>query len=397
MSLLNNSQGMEQTLNTDFSKTWMLFESGSGVEVELSLHAGTNKKGRPIDAYVLTDSEGDIALAARRAAEAVYHTVKPIRKLDAPLVVGYDLHGLHASCPVTGGSGGLAFVVALGKRLLEMDPGPVAATGEVKSGHNGGPLGPVKGIAAKLSEAGRLLPENGWILYPKENEAEISEEIKASLSDKGLKLRPVSSVSETLVMLFNLPSNCPPVQGTFKTRCRRWFVSATAALQRCQWLVYAAVVLMILGVGYRLWSQAPGQTPVPTPVIETAFPSIHIEGETLIEQRFAESLENQLKNVLSTIDGSNLAQLSVSGKLKVLDLQESWSNDADGLVSEIITEISGMTITDETDNLKSFPDIQVKVKGEGTASSLVFQVAERITDKIVAGFGNIEEIKVGFE
>jgi hypothetical protein len=184
------------------STTWMLFESGNGVVVDLSLHSPSGDKNRPIDAYVVTECEGGFTASARRAAEAVYDVVRGQGLEMEPLVVGYDLQGLPPGRQVMGESGGLAFAVALAKRLLGRDPGPVAATGEVRSGHNGGPVGPVRGIESKMAATRRLAPEGTWILYPKENDPEISNDLRKSLGRKGLRLHPVANVAEAMGLLF---------------------------------------------------------------------------------------------------------------------------------------------------------------------------------------------------
>ena len=194
----------------DCSTTWMLFESGNGVVVDLSLHSPSGDKSRPIDAYVVTECEGGFTASARRAAEVVYDVVGGQGFEMDPVVVGYDLQGLPAGRQVMGESGGLAFAIALAKRLLGRDPGPVAATGEVKSGHGGGPVGPVRGIEAKMAAAGGLVPKKGWVLYPKENEREISDEVRESLREKGLKLQPVSSVADAIGLVFGFSRT--PVQ-----------------------------------------------------------------------------------------------------------------------------------------------------------------------------------------
>ena len=207
----------EFTDRKECSTTWMLFESGNGVVVDLSLHSPSGDKRRPIDAYVVTECEGGFTASARRAAEAVYDVVRGQGLETDPVVVGYDLQGLPAGRRVMGESGGLAFAVALAKRVLARDPGPVAATGEVRSGHNGGPVGPVRGIESKMAAAGKLAPERTWLLYPKENDPEISDDLRKALGKKGLKLRPVSSVAEAIGLLFGfsgtrLQESVPPVR-----------------------------------------------------------------------------------------------------------------------------------------------------------------------------------------
>ena len=177
--------------------------------VDLSLYSPSRDKTRPIDAYVVTECEGDFTGSARRAAETVYNVLREHGADIDPVVVGYDLQGLPGGRKVMGESGGLAFAIALAKTLYDRDPGPVAATGEVKSGHGGGPVGPVKGIRAKMEAAGRLVPENGWVFYPKENHREIPDELRTSLVGKGLRLQPVSSVAEALGLLFDAPASQP--------------------------------------------------------------------------------------------------------------------------------------------------------------------------------------------
>jgi hypothetical protein len=189
----------EDSCKNGFTKTWMLFESGNSVSVDLSLFSAPKENIRPIDAYVVTEAEGTVTYSARRAAGAVYEVARNYRPNMGPVVAGFDF---TSNFPVTGESGGLAFAVALAKRLLNKDPGPVAATGIVESSHNGGPIKRVREIEAKLKAAGGILPSGGWVFYPQENENEISAELRIHLISKGLKLYPVSSVTQTLEILF---------------------------------------------------------------------------------------------------------------------------------------------------------------------------------------------------
>lgn len=243
-------------MRREYSKTWMLFESGSGVAVDLSLHRAAGDQSRPIDAYVVTEYEGEFTRAARRAAEAVYHAALASGEAACAMVVGYDLQGLPAGCPVTGESGGLAFAVALGKRLLKQDPGPVAATGEVRSGHDGGPIGAVLGITEKLAAAGRLLPAGGWVLYPRDNDGDIPDDLKASLEQNGLKLHPVSRVSEALALVFDLPGT--DATPTDVPRADDWDQPAAFVIPRHRlwWLGGVLLVLMGMVATYLLWPAA---------------------------------------------------------------------------------------------------------------------------------------------
>ena len=182
-----------------FTNTWMLFESGKVVPVGLSLFSAPKENSRPIDAYVVTEAEGTVTLSARRAAGAVYEVVCGYRSDIGPIVAGFDF---TANFPVTGESGGLAFAVSLAKHLLNKDPGPVAATGIVQSSINGGQIKGVLGIVAKLKAAGQILPPGGFIFFPEENEHEIPAELHNHLVSKGLKPIPVSTVAQTIEILF---------------------------------------------------------------------------------------------------------------------------------------------------------------------------------------------------
>lgn len=185
-------------------QTYILFEDGHSVEVNLSLYAAPKGSNRPIDAYLVTECEGDFTRAARRAAETVYNKLQTTQDLE-PQVVGFDLHGLEAGQSITGGSGGLAFAIALAKKLYSgKDIGPVAATGEIQSSRGGGVINPVKGITAKLLAASQRVPENGWVFYPKENEKEVPEGLKKVCRKKGINLYAVATVNEALDLLFGM-------------------------------------------------------------------------------------------------------------------------------------------------------------------------------------------------
>jgi hypothetical protein len=201
MSENNNQNG--------FSKTWMLFESGNGVAVDLSLFSAPRESTRPIDAYVVAEVSGTVNYCARRAAGAVYDVVQRYCPEIEPVVAGFDF---SANTAVAGESAGLAFAIALAKRLLAKDPGPVAATGIVESSHNGGPVKAVGGINAKLKAAGMVLPPGGWVVYPRENENEVSPKLINRLKSKGLKICPVSSIAEAINILFEQTTlaNCTP-------------------------------------------------------------------------------------------------------------------------------------------------------------------------------------------
>jgi hypothetical protein len=185
------------------SSVMMLFESGNHVNVNASFYNAPSDVVRPIDAYVVTECGGECAQAARCAVEAVYSVYQQVhpRKISTRQVVAFDLGGRVVS-PITGNSGGLAFAVSAAKHIFSYDPGPVAATGHVVSSHGGGPVGGVKGVEAKVRRAMQKLPSGGVIIYPKENEKEVSDDLRREVAGAGLQFYSVSSVQEMLEMLF---------------------------------------------------------------------------------------------------------------------------------------------------------------------------------------------------
>ena len=185
------------------SRVMMLFESGNHVDVNASFYNAPSDVVRPIDAYVVTECGGECVQAARCAVEAVYSVYQELNphKIGTRQVVAFGLEGSVVP-PVFGNSGGLAFAISAAKHIFSHNPGPVAATGHVISSHGGGSVGGVKGIEAKVRSAMAKLPPGGFIVYPTENENEISDELRRAVADSGLQFHSVSSVREMLEVLF---------------------------------------------------------------------------------------------------------------------------------------------------------------------------------------------------
>jgi hypothetical protein len=181
------------------SPTWILFASGNSVKVDLSLYDPAAERSRPIEAYMVSDVGSDLARSASRAAETIYAIAHTGKIAPPPTVVGYDLQGLGRGSHIAGQSSGLALALALAKKIWpDLDPGPIAATGEIAGSSNGGPLHKIAEIEAKGKAVISLLPDGGYFFYPKANEAEISENLKQSWRENGIKAQAVASVAEAL-------------------------------------------------------------------------------------------------------------------------------------------------------------------------------------------------------
>jgi len=381
---------------TDQSKTWMLFESGNGVTVDLSLYSPSRGKTRPIDAYVVTECEGDFTGSARRAAEAVYDVVRQRGSGLDPVVVGYDLRGLPGGRPVIGESGGLAFAIALAKRVLEQDPGPVAATGEVKSSHGGGPVGAVKGIGAKLEAAGRLVPENGFVFYPKENDGDIQEGLRRSLTDKGLKLQPVSSVAEALDLLFELPKSQIRTGPPPSKRRRTLLATGITLTLMC---ICVLAILRIHGwppfgrdtsqvSGDQVKDQISGavtaendteKDDIPAPQVSL---KIKLAGKTDMSSELAELTSEKIRDLLMGDKRPAPGAVRISGHVTILKITEGPVNDKGTLSTTMTVAVKGFNYESDKES-GSFPALSVSVGSPGKAKTLLPKAALALAQEIV--------------
>jgi len=397
---------MPESFNSkEYSKTWMLFESGEAVVVDLTMYPPPPDKHRPIDAYVVTERDGDLTGSACRASEAVYDVARQYRRAVEPVIVGYDLKGLSGGEPVAGESGGLAFALALAKRLLGQDPGPVAATGELETSPEGGPIGPVKGIAAKLEAAGRVVPENGWIFYPQDNDDDIPDRLRKSLTDKGIKLRPVSSVAGAMEDLFALgePSR--------EKKPQTW--KAGRPLRTL--LLFVLLVSVALAGGLWVQNRQPTSIDVsndkvrtarlhaPEPVTQkendrggkgsapdqktqhrTARAShlkAHLAGDGRLTNDLAQRLNRRLNTLFKNGIPSYSGETDLFGQLKILWITEDPVGDKGDLKSSITVALKRLTLKNGRGE-RSFSLLEVTVEGKGTADELLSKAAEALSAKI---------------
>lgn len=436
----------ESTDHTKFTETWMLFESGNGVVVDPGFFFPHNKTTRPIDAWLVIGDEGVFNDSARRAALAVYQAIHHQGVGPEPVVVGFELQGLPVGRAVTGESGGLAFAIALAKRLLGKDPGPVAATGHILSSHGGGPIGPVRGIEAKLQAAARLVPEKASVFYPKENDGDIPEALLRSLKEKGLKLYPVSSVAEALDVLFRFPEH-PAQKGpvTPKSRHRLVWGSLTLALV----CVALLALLRVQGwlpswsnqtVGHKDVTSAPAvsvtdkdgitnkeaqkaafkeerdatnkppkdsvekddaakveltaaptgkdnitvpTTPVqPEPALR-ARPEIKLKGNTAIASRLAQLTTQRLEGLISREKGFDPKGLRITGDVAILGIIEKPKPKEGGVTASITFAARELRCVREGRTNRSLPALRVTVEGMGPATTVLPAAASALAEEIV--------------
>ncbi|MCP4623090.1 MAG: hypothetical protein GY850_06115 [bacterium] len=360
---------------TDYSKTWMLFESGNAVEVDLSLYTPSPEQTRPVDAYVVTECAGDFTRSARRASEAVYDIVRRrLPELDR-MVVGYDVKGPAADSPITDESGGLALAIALAKRLLKQDPGPVAATGKVESGHNGGPLGWINGFEKKIKAAAELVREGGWIFYPQKNAEELPAHVREALEDKGVRLEAVSSIAEAIDKLF------APATPAGKTR--KWKMMIAGLILLLAGIVVGAGLRINNGKGFSFSALAKRlgitQGSETTPAASTST-GIHIAGNTTLEAELAQLLTNLIKNRINSSD-SGLSHLT--GRVRIPELRKGPANGPKDYQWRLTVSVKDLTAKDHN-GTRSLPSPTVLVQGGGSAKSLLPEAASTLAAEIIS-------------
>jgi len=370
------------------STTWLLFEDGTGAKVHTVISPNQTDEHSQIDAHVLIERRGGFMTAARRAAETVYGLGRDNFPIKPPIFVSYELEGIDSGQQLSGESGGLAFAIDLARKVFKKDPGAIAATGVIKSGHEGGPIGPVKGITGKLEAAISVLPENGWVFCPKANDEEISDDLRKLLNSRGLKLRPVSSVSEALKILF--PLRKPDKE--HKRRSRPFWVGTVL------FILCAATAASIWFKGEReevndknpslITHKIPDKDQAnsqPGPSLEQAALSqsvvIDLSGETPLMKNLAKQLSKRLFNFFTRKKGSESTQTHISGRVSMVQISENLEEKSGNLHSKMTVTLKDLSFKKGNDS-RSLPTLEVSVDGIGPAGSLVSQAAEKLLNKI---------------
>jgi len=374
---------------TKTSGTWALFESGHGKKVKVSLSPLSG--GRPVEGFFAIGGEdGGFTRAARRAALSVYESAKAF--FPGPVSVAYDLEDTLSSESFTGESAGLAFVVALAKRVYKKDPAPVAATGVIGDVESGAVKG-VEGITAKLDAAMAVLPEGGWVLFPEANDKEIGPMLREKIEAKGLRLKPVSSVPEALDALFpgdrsifeGLDASLP---GDQPKHSKKRFYIGVFLLMAC----VAATAIVWMNYKY----PSAGNEPVSTPVVNTipgeasiaagtAPPStqkpetVIFTGDTPFASKAADLLIGRVKAFLK--EAYPDSQPAVSGAVTMARIIEETDPVTGRLLAEVELALKDLVFEKEGTR-KSFEKIAVRIKGEGPAGGLITAAVSRLTEEV---------------
>ena len=391
------------------SDTWMLFESGNCTLVSATVRPAPKDNRRPIDAYIVTECHIEFTRAAQLAAETILNTARDLLHNKTPAIVAYSygLNELAYGSSFDGRSGGLAFAIALAKKLHMLDPGPVAATGEITGGDLGGTVGPIKGIQSKLEAAGQVLPDGGWVIYPKANDSEISDPLRQALLKKGLRLRAVSSVQEALTAIFTHIDTKRKKGVEPKRRFKTLIIALTILFCGLALIGYWKNMRRSPVSGpkhietltpqrqqedtnrYKVPKAEPGvfQEPIQSPVSIDRPVEINLAGNTILSRSIAELMTSRLSNILEKRAAQNNIRIHLSGRIDMVRITEKMDAEAGGLLSDITITINDLELKTDIRE-KTFPALTVRVKGIGSARTLVPKTVnvllKRLTDEVAA-------------
>ena len=441
-------------MKQQLSPTWILFASGNSVKVELSLYDPAAERSRPIEAYMVSDVGTDLARSASRAAEAIYAIAHTVKIAPPPTVVGYDLQGLDNGSSIAGQSSGLALALALAKKFWpDSDPGPIAATGEIAGSSNGGPLHKIAEIEAKAKTVSTLLPDGGYFFYPKDNETEISENLKHSWRENGIKAQAVASVAEALA--FFIPAIADHTAGkseqaasiTIDEKGHHLVPRLFVALAFMVVIATAGLFYAIQQPGLKPKNQTPpaikeilqpendltlppsaknvsqsGQNPAPTAsqiAVETGstkainplpeppttvkttepttplpqdLPEIILTGTSALADHLAQRTRSRLKAFLDSDRDLQKPLQSVNGRIEIIEIRERWNAQSDSLSSTVTTAFHGQAAL-KNGQLYKINLEPITVSGNGPMRQQLTHAATLMVDRITKALQIYENLK----
>jgi hypothetical protein len=197
------------------------FASTRVVEVELSCYPN-EAGGRPVTTYPLYEGVGpDLVQTGDHAAEVAYRLARETVDLSAATYyIGFRLKGLPAAAKVRGESAGLAMAIAIYCRLTSSPFGRIAATGRLTSFDDGGRIDRVEGIQAKLQGVLQVLSAGDTMFYPRPQDPDIADAVRAVFLERGIRLIAVDSVREALSCLNPKTAEAKPTKAPARRNLR---------------------------------------------------------------------------------------------------------------------------------------------------------------------------------
>jgi len=438
------------------SPVWLPFASGNSARIELSLYNPATERSRPIEAYMVSDLGNDLSRSASRAAETVYAIAHEAGCAPPPTVVGFDLQGLENGASIVGQSSGLALALALAGRLWPaLTPVSLAATGEISRSTDGGPLQKIDAIEAKGRAALSRLSPGSYFLYPAENDPELSAELKQALAEKQIRSLPVNSVAEALA--FIVPESAGLVGRKSETNLLPKSAAESSAQYYKHFLPFLLAIILMTFAIFKSFNfsqksdavkfaarptlsdagQSPSSSPAffknikqpseshttssPTAVATTSEPlsqaqesslrpvhgneanldrqavarrpTITLSGNSGLADRLAQWTKTRLQASLDADRDLSGKLLSLSGRVELIEIQESWDSDEDRLSSSITAGFNGEAslVGDKERRVLKLPPLTVsggrplRQQLPDIAALLVARIINNLSPRVVAG------------
>jgi hypothetical protein len=180
---------------------WMLLAEGETAARAAPLRAriAAGARGDALRRVDLGDASEEARTSSVHGAELAYTLLYREKYIDRRLIVRFDADAPLVN--VQGRSADLAFALALAANLTRADGDlslalpPLAATGVM---NEEGRLTRVEAMAAKLDAAIAALPSGGVVVYPRENEADVTADLAGLAARRGIELLPSASLEEAL-------------------------------------------------------------------------------------------------------------------------------------------------------------------------------------------------------
>lgn len=141
----------------------------------------------------------DVKESFKAATLAAYNAICEMGVASPYSYYSYTVDDETAS-RIYGKSAALAFAIAITYQMLGVEcQESIGATGMIDPAS--GTVQPVNAIHEKITIAFDNLPSNSTILYPFDNDSEVSAELKQEAIEKGIKLKPVKTLDDVLFAL----------------------------------------------------------------------------------------------------------------------------------------------------------------------------------------------------
>ena len=141
---------------------------------------------------------------------------------------------------------------------------------------------------------------------------------------------------------------------------------------------------------YKVPKEEPGipRQPIQTPEISFDKPvEINLAGNTILSRSIAGLMTSRLSNILEKRAAKNKVSIHLSGRIDMVKITEKMDAEAGGLRSDITITINDLKLKTGI-RKKTFPALTVRVKGIGSARTLVPKTVnvllKRLTDEVAA-------------